>query len=179
MAIAERTTEEKLLIGAFGETFEAMIHAPSLLSCTLQGYEGTETANPNHSPERFPWTMSTIESILRLPWGNDEWQEGANAPKTEAVSHLLIALSATMQPDTPAPDIGPMWDGGVCAEWHQNGVDLELYVASDGIVTWSFEDARTGEEQEEESGQQVWTLPVSKFRDYILRLGPTAVLTKA
>ena len=63
-----------------------------------------------------------------------------------------------------------MWDGGVCAEWHRNRVDLELYAAPDGNVRWSFEDMRTGEEEQEESGQPVRLLPTSKFPDYIIKL---------
>ena len=61
-----------------------------------------------------------------------------------------------------------MWDGGVGAEWHRNGVDLELYAAPDGNLTWSFEDLRTGEQ--EEPGQPVRLLPTSKLPDYIIKL---------
>ena len=63
-----------------------------------------------------------------------------------------------------------MWDGDVQAEWHQSGVSLELYVSPDRLVTWSFEDLKTGEEEEEQSGHQVWMLPASRFGDLIHRL---------
>ena len=182
MAIAARTSKEKSFIRAIGGTFEAVIDVPSFFFCNRPVNQGQAAAiaastlsEPSH--ERLSWTELTIENIVDLPWGKDEWQEGAQATRKEAVSHLLVALYVTMQPDSPTPHIGPMWDGGVCAEWHQNGIDLELYVAPDGKVTWSFADMKTGEEQEEESGQKVWLLPESKFREYVHRLGSTAVET--
>ena len=182
MTIAARTSEEKsFILRALGETFEAVIDVPSFFFCNRPVNQGQAAAiaitPPEPSHEKLSWTESTIENLFDLPWGKDEWQKGAQATRKEAVSQLLVALCVTMQPDSPTPHIGPMWDGGVCAEWHQNGIDLELYVAPDGKVTWSFADMKTGEEQEEESGQKVWLLPESKFGEYVHRLGSTAVET--
>jgi hypothetical protein len=160
---------ETALVG----TFEAVLHLPSLPPRSSPDQSATDAGSPG--PSRFLWARPTIERILALPWDQEDWQEGARAPSTEAVSHLLVALSTTMLPDSPVPDIGPMWDGGVCAEWHRNGVDLELYVAPDGNATWSFEDLGNGKEDEEESGQPVWLLHTSRFRDHIIKLGPTEV----
>ena len=167
------TTREKSMTTALVGTFEAMLLLPNLPS--HHPPDQLATAAESASPGGFPWARPTIEKILELPWNQDDWQEGATAPGTKAVSHLLVALSTTMLPESPVPDIAPMWDGGICAEWHRNGVDLELYVASDGNITWSFEDQRNGEEQEEESAQPAWLLPESKFREHIINLGPADV----
>ena len=162
-------SREQVLVG----TLKEMLHVQRLPSRSTQEQQQPDSASS--SPKGFLWAGPTIEKILDLPWNEENWQQGALAPSTNAASQLLVALSTTLLPDSPAPDIGPMWDGGVCAEWHQNGIDLELYVAPDGNATWSFEDLESGEEQEEESGQPVWQLPDSKFRDHIVRLGPARV----
>ncbi len=156
---------------AFNEDSPANANAPFLPN---PAYYSTDpelaSTDPTTGLQEISWIEKTAEYILNLPWDQDDWQEGATATRGESVAYLLIALAHNLQPDSPAPTIGPRWDGGVEAEWHQNGVDLELSVAPNGEATWYFADMKTGEEKEEENGQQVWLLPTTKFGDYILRL---------
>ena len=165
MTTRERSMEE-VLVG----TFEAVLQVPNLPPRSWP--EQSEAIPGISNPGKPLWARPTIERVLALPWNQEGWQEGARAPSTDAASQLLLALSTTLLPDSPVPDISPMWDGGVCAEWHRNGVDLELYVAPDGDITWSFEDLGSGEEEELEAGQPVWQIHASKLPDYVRRLGP-------
>ena len=176
MATAHRTWSEISLINAYRDTFEAIARTPTFFLSKPWTAQGEPTTIiPNNQPDLRPeyrrsWTEPTIANILNLPWGQDDWQEGAQAPKIEAVSHLMVALSATLQPDSPAPHIAPMWNGGVQAEWHQDGVDLQLSVAPDGGITWSYSDMNAGQEHDEESSHHWSQLPHSKMGEYIRKL---------
>ena len=134
------------------------------LELTVQGKEGL-------GPKCLQWMPPTIEAITNLPWDDGEWQEKASPTSRNAASSLLATLAMTASPEIPAPNISPMWDGGICAEWHQEGIDLEIYAAPNGIVSWSFEDAASGEEHDEESGHQPGMTPESRLREYLSRLG--------
>ena len=165
MTTRERSMEE-ILVG----TFEAVLQVPGLPTRSLPEQSEAIPGSPNL--QKPIWARPTIERVLALPWNQEGWQEGARPPSTDAASHLLLAFSTTLLMDSPVPDISPMWDGGVCAEWHRNGVDLELYVTPDGNITWSFEDLGSAEEEEVEEGQPVWQIHASKLPGYIRRLGP-------
>lgn len=184
MAVAERTNEQKLMIGAFGRTLEAIIHTSPVLREEQPQAVWFRPKVDVHSPHPIPvpiWIETTIGSLVDLPWERDGWQEGAVATKKEAVSWLLIALSASLGPNSPAPVIGPMWDGGVVAEWHQNGIDIEIAISPDGIMAWSFADFETGNEEEVEGHigdidnilDKLKEIQISKLREYMRRLAPS------
>jgi hypothetical protein len=42
----------------------------------------------------------------------------------------LIVLNDVMRTHTPIPQVVPSGTGGVQLEWHQKGIDLELYIAA-------------------------------------------------
>jgi hypothetical protein len=178
MAVAERTNEEKSLIGAFGRTFEAIINTSPILQNEqpqpVRSWPGADASSSDAIRPVPIWIEATVGSLVDLPWERDGWQQGAIATKKEAVSWLLIVLSVSLRPNSPVPVIGPMWDGGVVAEWHQNGIDIEIAVSPDGSMAWSFADFETGNEEEDEGNivdklQQIQTF---KLREYVHRLVP-------
>lgn len=181
MAVAERTNQQKLMIGAFGRTLEAIIHTSPVLRDDQPEAVWSRPKVDVPSPHPIPvsiWIETTIGSLVDLPWERDGWQEGAVATKEEAVSWLLIALAASLGPHSPAPVIGPMWDGGVVAEWHQNGIDIEIAVSPDGNVAWSFAEFETGNEDEVEGHiggtgdtvEKLKEIQIPKLRGYMRRL---------
>ena len=145
-----------------GETAMTQVLARTL-ELTVQGKEGL-------GPKRIQWMPPTIEAITNLPWDDGEWQEKASPTSRNAASSLLATLAMTASPEIPAPNISPMWDGGICAEWHQEGIDLEIYAAPNGTVSWSFADTASGEEHDEESEHQPGMIPRSGLQKYLGRL---------
>lgn len=74
--------------------------------------------------------VERINAIARLEPGWDG--ERAEPPTTEAALALFRGLLEVMWPDSPAPSVVPMYDGGIQAEWHTAGLDIELSVGPDG-----------------------------------------------
>ena len=58
-------------------------------------------------------------------------------------------LSKVMSPFSAPPTLVPRFDGGLQMEWHQNDVDLEIYVDADGSMSIWCEHL-SGREWEEE-----------------------------
>ena len=95
-----------------------------------------------------PWFEPTIQAMLALPWDNDNWNDDAAATHPGAAATLLMVLVSVLDDATPPPDIVPTWRGGVQAEWHRNGVDLEIEADPDGALEYYF---RSPTEEHEES----------------------------
>ena len=95
-----------------------------------------------------PWLEPTIQAMLALPWDNDNWNDDAAATHPRAAATLLTVLVIVLDDATPPPAIIPTWRGGVQAEWHRNGVDLEIEADPDGALEYYF---RSPTEEYEES----------------------------
>jgi hypothetical protein len=86
-----------------------------------------------------------LEELSKLKRGWDG--ENAAAPTTHALLIALLVLAQTMAADTIAPAIFPTPSGGLQLEWHQSGVDIEIYIGSDGdVAAWGAEGPREWEE---------------------------------
>jgi hypothetical protein len=53
-----------------------------------------------------------------------------------------------LQEDSLAPQMTPLADGGVQAEWHRPEQDLEIVVPANEDPTYYYFDGRTSEEEE-------------------------------
>ena len=84
------------------------------------------------------WVDLTMQRILALPWHSDGWISGARRTDPAAAKRLLNVLMRILDSQAPAPAIVPTWLGGVQAEWHRNGVDLEISVNPGGTVEYYF-----------------------------------------
>ena len=101
-----------------------------------------ETAGPK-------WLKPTIAAMSRLPWDESNIPDGGTAPQPKAAAELLWLLVGTLDNNTiPPTSIGPTWKGGVTAEWHANGFDLEIECDPEGNKTYYF----NGPEIEEYEG---------------------------
>lgn len=106
---------------------------------------GTAPALP--AMDSPPWLEPTIQAMLALPWDNDNWNDDAAATHPGAAATLLVVLVSVLDDATPPPAIVPTWRGGVQAEWHRNGVDLEIEADPDGALEYYF---RSPTEEHEE-----------------------------
>ena len=90
-------------------------------------------------PTPSTWVEPTIKAILALPWDRDNWADGATRTQPEAAANLLMVLMNTLNADTPPPtSIVPTWRGGVHAEWHIAGFDLEIEADPSGEIEYNF-----------------------------------------
>ena len=92
------------------------------------------------------WFKSTLEKFLALPFHTDNWSTGANRTQWSAMQQLFNVLLPVLPDDAPTPDIVPTWLGGVQAEWHRKGLDLEIYANPGEAVEYFF---NSGEEEDE------------------------------
>ena len=85
------------------------------------------------------WLGPTTAAIARLPWFETNLPDGRTPPQPEAAAALLWLLAMALDDDTiPPTGIIPTWRGGVTAEWHVNGFDLEIECDPSGTVEYNF-----------------------------------------
>ena len=100
-------------------------------------------------PPQPRWLQPTIRRMLTLPWDDDNWNGDARPTDPAAAANLLILLASILDDAAPTPIIVPTWRGGVQAEWHTNGVDLEIEVDPTEPAQYFFF-GHTDEEEYEE-----------------------------
>lgn len=84
------------------------------------------------------WFQPVLHEIAALPWTTNIWSSDANRMQPAAVVRMLNVLVEILTEWTPTPSIVPTWEGGVQAEWHRNGVDLEIEVSPKGEIEYFF-----------------------------------------
>lgn len=93
-------------------------------------------------------TLKALGQLLTLPPNWDSYD--ARPVDLANVWAAWQLLAATLRDDSPPPAVVPTNDGGVQVEWHTQGIDLEIIVATPRPWYVSFEDAQTGEAWEQE-----------------------------
>ena len=100
---------------------------------------GVAPATENSKPINPPgWFGPTISAITHLNWDDSDWKDGAEPPNPVAATRLLLLLTQILGDDAPPPSICPTWRGGVQAEWHPPGCDLEIEAVPDGSFDYYF-----------------------------------------
>lgn len=85
------------------------------------------------------WLEPTTKALNRLPWEETNLPDGRISPKPEAAAGLLWLLLNTLDDNTIDPTaIIPTSRGGVAAEWHLEGFDLEIECDPDGTIEYNF-----------------------------------------
>ena len=71
------------------------------------------------------------------------WNGGRGAaPDQHTVQFAAIELAGLENAGVPAPTINPSPDGAIYAEWHMNGIDLEVIFEAPYKIVALIEDAR-------------------------------------
>jgi hypothetical protein len=76
------------------------------------------------------WTQTVQRRLLRLlklPVGWDGYRAKKVSPTVAAFAWNV--LESVMRPGTPAPSVVPVAGGGIQLEWHEGGVDIELFIS--------------------------------------------------
>ena len=85
------------------------------------------------------WLGPTTAAMARLPWFETNLPDGRTPPQPEAAAALLWLLTMALDDNTiPPTGIIPTWRGGVTAEWHVNGFDLEIECDPSGTIEYNF-----------------------------------------
>ncbi len=104
----------------------------------------------SHNGEPFPsWVRPTIAAFNEIGSLPDNWDTyGGRAVKVERIEESFSLLRLVMQPNSPAPSVVPLSDGGVQVEWHRKQQDLEIVFPGieDGLYLYS--NRATGDEFE-------------------------------
>ena len=80
---------------------------------------------------QFTSWLEALDGLVELLDFPDNWDsDGAPEIDVRCVRSLLELLFQISYPNTPPPAIVPTVFGGVQAEWHQKGLDLEIEVNS-------------------------------------------------
>ncbi len=97
------------------------------------------------------WADPVLESLAER-WGTRQGWDSYHAKPTnrQLVVRLLNVLSELMRDDSRPPQITPLADGGVQAEWHDGRQDLEIVVRADEEPTYYYFDHDTGAEEEKD-----------------------------
>jgi len=89
-----------------------------------------------------PWLADVAAGIDELLGLEANWDSyGAITPTRVAAGALLEILIEVTSPNTPRPVIVPSPAGHFQAEWHENGIDLEIEVISRTQIDVLFESA--------------------------------------
>jgi hypothetical protein len=113
------------------------------------GDESVDLVYSSYDPGLPEWAGSVLQSLSER-WGvQPGWDSYSASPTSpHLVVKLLNILSALLQEDSLAPQITPLADGGVQAEWHHEEKDFEVVVPAMENPTYYYFDARTSEEEE-------------------------------
>lgn len=109
----------------------------SRVPVTFSAFPREKPGGPGNSEIR--WVGPTTAAIARLPWFETNLPDGRTPPQPEAAATLLWLLAMTLDDNTlPPTGIVPTWRGGVAAEWHVNGFDLEIECDPNGAMEYNF-----------------------------------------
>ena len=90
--------------------------------------------------------IERVAELVALPGG---WNSYDASPVSATAMHRTLEfLLEHVTPGVDRPDVVPTVRGGLQLEWHNNGLDVEVEIASDGPVSLFMEDTTTGETTE-------------------------------
>lgn len=90
---------------------------------------GSANTSDLSKPAEPAWIRSVAQRVRYLRGLRKGWDGHLSAPiQADILSFALSILDSSMRPFTPAPFIAPVSGGGLQIEWHEGGVDIELYI---------------------------------------------------
>ena len=106
------------------------------VSMTFQAVPSTRQAN---EPPAIHWLPQVTKALNRLPYLETNLPDQRIPPMPEAAAALLWLLLNALEDSTIDPTaIIPTSRGGVAAEWHIGGFDLEIECDPDGTAEYNF-----------------------------------------
>ncbi len=104
------------------------------------------------------WFEPTANAIVRLLELQQGWDSYGAAQVDQSLANATLKLLVdVLGDDMPVPSVVPTSAGGIQVEWHIAGIDLEIETLSRHRFAVYFEDARTGEEWDDEIMMGDWS----------------------
>lgn len=105
---------------------------PGLMPATafIEWNSGGSANTSNLSKPAEPaWIRSVADRVEYLRSLRRGWDGYVSAPiQTDSLYFALSILNSVMQSHTPPPFIAPVSGGGLQIEWHEGGLDIELFI---------------------------------------------------
>jgi hypothetical protein len=90
--------------------------------------------SPRFSLETTPtglWLAEVAHKLVKCARLPSNWDGYGSPPvRLDTALFVLEVLSRVVQAKTPAPEVVPCSRGAVQLEWHENGIDLEIFFAA-------------------------------------------------
>jgi hypothetical protein len=103
------------------------------------------------APPDRKWQVEILERINRLTCLPTGWDGYGSPPvKWDVGMFALWVLESVMRPRTSMPRVVPSSAGAVQLEWHDQDIDLELYISAPYETELWFTDSRENIEVSEE-----------------------------
>ena len=100
-------------------------------------------------PSLPAWAKPVLKSLPERWGAGPAWDSHRAVPtRLHLVVSLLNALSTVMLDELPTPQITALSDGGVQAEWHGVGGDLEIVIAAGEVPSYYFFNRTTNDEED-------------------------------
>lgn len=97
------------------------------------------------------WVAPVFQSLAERWGGRPGWDSYRAKPTDPSlVLTLLNALSDLMDSDSSPPQVTPLADGGIQAEWHSHDHDLEIVVSATDTPIYYYRSAASNHEEEAE-----------------------------
>ena len=142
------TTTASESASAYTEIWDDLLRSFAARAVSFS-FQATPDTGEAQEPLVIQWLEATTKALNRLPWHEANLPDGRIPPKPEAAAELLWLLLNALEDNTIDPTaIIPTSGGGVAAEWHVGGVDLEIECGPDGTIEYNF----AGPESEEYEG---------------------------
>lgn len=91
------------------------------------------------------WVRPTVAAFIGIENLVDNWDSyGGKAINRDLINQSLFMLGMVMQPNSPAPSVVPMSDGGLQIEWHRRQQDLEIVFTTDEAPQFFYRNRATG-----------------------------------
>ena len=111
--------------------------------------EGAIVVFASDDPLNVEWLTPTINALNTLLAIEDADEEALSPADPKNVSRALGFLSEALPRNAAPPSFSPLNDGGVQAEWHRGGLDVEVIFSDDPDESGIYvHDKATGEERE-------------------------------
>ena len=102
------------------------------------------------------WLVPLVTKICELGFLPENWDSyGARPIDPRIAGTVIVFLLNELSSSDPRPSIVPTCYGGIQAEWHTGGIDLEIEFESPHAMHLSFDD---GEREEELENVDIRTL---------------------
>lgn len=89
--------------------------------------------------------LARLDELATLKANWDSYQAEPMTPAALIAARGYVSVMALISPVSamPEPAIVPTNDGGIQLEWHQSGVDVEVYISPTGGVSGWTRDGTT------------------------------------